>query len=59
MKANKIIYYIACISFIIVVLLSCIDFWAFNDVFYAYEFKQNTTAETIGISNDELNQVKE
>ena len=57
MKANKIIYYIACISFIIVVLLSCIDFWAFNDVFYAYEFKQNTTAEIIGISNDELNQV--
>ena len=57
MKVNKIIYYISCISFIIAVLLSCIDFWAFNDVFYAYEFKQNATAENVGISNKELNQV--
>ncbi len=54
MKPNKFIYFIATFSFIIAVLLSCIDFWAFNDVFYAHEFKQNDTAKTIGISDEEL-----
>ena len=59
MKTNKIIYFVAILCFIIAVLLSCIDFWAFNDVFYAHEFKQNNTAESIGINDEDLNTVTE
>lgn len=54
MKPNKLIYFVAIFSFVITVLLSCIDFWAFNDVFYAHEFKQNDTAEIIGLSDEDL-----
>lgn len=47
----------ASFCFVITILLSCVDFWSFNDVFYAHEYKQNNTANTIGISNAELKEV--
>lgn len=56
---KKISYYIACISFIIVVLISAIDFWGFNDLFYAYEYKQNKTSEVTKIASDDLEDVTE
>lgn len=59
MLKNKIIYYLSTICFIIVVILSSIDFWAFNDVFYNHEFKQNNTYETIGISEEDLADTKD
>lgn len=54
---KKLSYYIACISLIFVVLISAIDFWAFNDLFYAHEYKQNKTSEVTKIATDDLKNV--
>ena len=59
MLKNKFIYILSTICFIIITVLSSIDFWAFNDLFYKHEFKQNDTYDTIGISEEDLDNTKD
>lgn len=54
MKKSKIISFIFCFSSILVGILSTIDYWCFNNSFYKNEYSKLNTAESIGISNDDL-----
>lgn len=55
MKKIKIISFIFCFSLLLVGILSSIDYWCFNKEFYYSEYSKLNTAESIGMSEDDLN----
>lgn len=55
MKKSKLISFIFCFSLILVGILSTIDYWCFNKSFYYDEYSKLNTAQSIGMSSDDLN----
>lgn len=55
MKKSKLLSFIFCFSLILVGILSTIDYWCFNKSFYYDEYSKLNTAESIGMSNEDLN----
>lgn len=51
---NKVIGLICCLSLLLGTIISIIDFWCFNDAFYKNEYTNLNTAESIGMSQEDL-----
>ncbi len=54
MKSSRILSTIGMFMMILAVLISIIDFMCFSRWFYVYEYSKSNTAETIGMSEDDL-----
>lgn len=51
---NKIVGLICCLSLLLATIISIIDFWCFSDAFYKNEYTNLKTAESIGMSEEDL-----
>ncbi len=58
-KLFKIIAPIAGLALLLGIFINCIDFWGFNRDFYRAEYAKLSTAQYIGITEDELTQTTE
>ncbi len=51
---NRVFTYLISLSFIVFSFIAILDIACFNEAFYVYEFNKNEVAETIGISDTDL-----
>ena len=56
---NRVITWLIALSLIIFSFVTILDIACFNDAFYTYEFNKNEVAETIGISDSDLERAKD
>ncbi len=56
---DRVVSWLVALSFIIFSFVTVLDIACFNDAFYAYEFDKNEVAETIGISDADLDRATE